>query len=524
MTQEKVTCEAPLARGAQLGPYVLGQRIALGGMAEIWSARRSNDGLDVALKVLLSPFSKDENFRMMFRDEVKIATQLTHENIVRVYDAHEIDGYLFLAMELIEGKDVRKILSSLVRQGKALPVPLVLWIVREVARGLSYAHGKRTSDGRSLGIVHRDISPHNVLVAKDGRVKLIDFGIARAGQRLTRTRTGIIKGKIAYMAPEQALAAGITLRTDIFATGIVFWEMLAMRRLFKRGTDVDVIEAVVRAEAPPIREENPDVPQAAADLLHRMLAQKASDRPSSMREVENGINRILARDFEPGAYGKEALSEWSLPILSGGRPKTVPVRAVDHPQLMALRRGGEDQTEPDLSALDPVVSVHDTLVRPPKVVWPKEPSASNALTTPVPLPADEFVDRATEEMDEPGASTDSDASVGLDTLVDPSSGSFEVPTPLYPGAQDTEEDGLLALEVPTAYDAVPVEVRSATPMVMEMSPMVPTGAEEAQTAPPAVPAAGIEVSPALGVGIRWILVVLGVAAAVFWTLYLLSGR
>src|SRR5688572_11333405 len=218
-------------------------------MAEIWSARR--DGQAVALKILQPMFSKDQSFRAMFQDEVDIATKLTHANIVEVYGAHEIDGFVFQSMELIEGRDLRRVLSALARASRWFPVRFALYVGQHVARALAYAHARRGEDGRSLEIVHRDVSPHNVMIAMDGRVKVLDFGIARAAERLARTRPGVVKGKIPYMAPEQALAVGVTPQTDIFALGVVLWETLAMRRLFRAESDPELLQLVVRAEVPP---------------------------------------------------------------------------------------------------------------------------------------------------------------------------------------------------------------------------------------------------------------------------------
>jgi eukaryotic-like serine/threonine-protein kinase len=296
-----------------LGPFVLEEKLALGGMAEIWSAKR--EGELVALKILQPMFSKDQSFRAMFQDEVDIATRLTHANIVQVYGAHEYDGWVMQSMELIEGRDLRRLLSSLARAGRWFPVRFAMYLGQQVARALAYAHARRGDDGRPLEIVHRDVSPHNVMVARDGRVKVLDFGIARATERLARTRPGVVKGKIPYMAPEQALAVGVSPQTDIFALGVVLWETLAMRRLFRGESDPEVLQQVVRAEIPPLTESNEKVPDDVAALIHRMLAQRAADRPASMQEVENELGRMLARHF--GEVAQADFAAWAEPFLEG---------------------------------------------------------------------------------------------------------------------------------------------------------------------------------------------------------------
>jgi hypothetical protein len=311
----EVSPRVTLAPGARLGAFVLEGQVAVGGMAEIWSGRRVADGARRALKILRSEFTRDAAFRAMFEDEVRIATQLQHRNIVAVFGVEEAGGHLFQIMELVDGWDLRRVLSHLVRTGRRWPVRLALFVAREVAEGLSYAHTRVGDAGRPLNIVHRDVSPHNVMLGADGRVRVLDFGIARAAERTSRTRTGIIKGKLAYMAPEQALAVGVTPQTDIFAAGVVLWEMLALERLFAGSSDAEVVERVVKAEVPPIRDHNPEVPEAAAQLLSKMLAQRAPDRPATMADVQRALDRILADELggpEAGEVGEAALQAWLL--------------------------------------------------------------------------------------------------------------------------------------------------------------------------------------------------------------------
>ncbi len=353
--------DEPLASGKQLGPFLLDRRLALGGMAEIWLAEEqtSTGPREIALKVLLAPYAKDETFRNMFSDEVSIAARLTHENIVQIYGSYDLEGHLLQAMEVVDGKDLRRILSQIARSGEIFPVPLALLLAREVARALAYAHSKRSDDGKPLEIVHRDISPHNVMITRAGGVKVLDFGIASAAERLTRTRTGVIKGKIAYMAPEQALALGVSARTDIFALGIVLWEMLAMQRLFKAESDAMVLERVVKAEVPPIREHNPLVPEEAGALLAQMLQQRAANRPESMQAVYNGLNRILMRHFKEEQTSTWALSAWASNYLDAEPKKTG--RYVPPVLLPSMQEDAPDApTRSDLSGPQELASIEAT--------------------------------------------------------------------------------------------------------------------------------------------------------------------
>lgn len=346
-----------LAAGTRLGDYRLEEKLARGGMAEIWSARLEGGGPPLAVKVLLPQFSQDPTFRAMFRDEVAIATRLDHDNVIRVFGAHETAGHLFLAMELLDGKDLRRLLSLVAQHSERVPVPVALEIARQMALGLAHAHALTNDDGKCLDVVHRDVSPHNVMITRAGHVKMLDFGIARAAERLTRTRTGVIKGKVAYMAPEQALAVGVTPQTDIFAVGVVLWEMLAMKRLFRAESDAASIELVVRAEVPPIRSINGEVPPMAAELLQRMLALRAPDRPSSMADVADRLDRILNAAFGDRRPTAEHLSAWALHHLEVERADTIVVPADEVPVHV-------ETTEPN--AVVDETSTHDTPVTPPR--------------------------------------------------------------------------------------------------------------------------------------------------------------
>jgi serine/threonine-protein kinase len=318
---------ARLVNGSVLGPFELDRRIALGGMAEIWSARETASGRRIALKILQPFYADDEGFRAMFQDEVRICLRLRHEHILEVYSAHEIDGHSIQAMELLDGLDVRRILQRSIQASRWVPIPLALYVGRAVAKALAHAHAKKTETGKPLEIVHRDVSPHNVMITSDGGVKILDFGIARAAERLTRTKSGVVKGKISYMAPEQAMAARVTHLTDVFAAGILLWEMLAMKKLFSGTTDSEILRRVVKAEVPPLLTQNPSVPREAAVLIHSMLALSPEERPQSMDLVDAQIAKILATRYEPEESDRAALARWFAGFVEEDRKTPVNTRA-----------------------------------------------------------------------------------------------------------------------------------------------------------------------------------------------------
>ncbi len=324
-----MTSATILGPGERLGPFTLEQRLAMGGMAEIWSARTNADPPLVALKVLQPHLTGNRAFEAMFLDEVNIALRLRHENIVRVYDGRAERGHFFLVMDLVPGLDLRRILVRLSGLRGWIPAPVALSVGQCMVRGLAYVHLRRDDRGRPLDIVHRDISPHNVMLDLRGGVRLLDFGIARARERYARTQPGVVKGKSGYMAPEQAVGAELDQRADIFSTGIVLWELLAMKRLFGGANDAQAMNQVVEAQVPPLMDINPAVPPAAAELIHRMLARSPRDRPQTMGEVESALTRVLVRTYPPDSYCAHRRAVWLKGIMepTTDRPGTQPLAA-----------------------------------------------------------------------------------------------------------------------------------------------------------------------------------------------------
>lgn len=284
------------------GRYLLLDRVAAGGMAEVWRGKVvGEDGFQriVALKKILPHVAEDEDFITMFRDEAKITVQLQHSNIGQVYDFNRVDDVYFIAMEYISGKDLKSVWKHLRQRRQVLPVELALYIVQQMAEGLDYAHRKRDNFGTELGIVHRDVSPQNVLISWDGEVKVIDFGIAKAANKLGRTQAGVLKGKFGYMAPEQIRGLGLDGRSDVFALGVVLWELLCGRRAFTGNSDFELLEKVRSVDVQRPREANPNVPEGVDAIVMKALAADRDERYLHASELSQDIQRYLLNAGRP---------------------------------------------------------------------------------------------------------------------------------------------------------------------------------------------------------------------------------
>lgn len=310
-----LSLDEPLSIGDMLGPYQLIRRLAFGGMAEIWKAKGTlpdgNVGL-IAVKLIQALHLDDPEYISMYRDEVKLSQRLRHEHVVRTYCELEFEGRYGQSMELIDGLDLRRLMIQAKQEHQIIPLSLVLYIGRCVAKGLAYVHARRSEKGRLLKIIHRDISPHNIMVGAAGQVKVLDFGIAKTRWRQAQTRAGIVKGKIGYMSPEQTLGRNLDFRSDIFSLGIVLWELLVGRPLFRGIDAAAVLSKIQRVELP--RLDGPkgrkELPLAIIILVHQMLSQNPEQRPANMLEVERRLTREMMRSFQPHEYGPRALESW----------------------------------------------------------------------------------------------------------------------------------------------------------------------------------------------------------------------
>jgi len=289
--------EDPSEPGERFGQYTLLERIAAGGMAEVWKARmRGVEGFQktVAIKKILPHMTDNLEFISMFVDEAKLAAQLSHPNIVHIYDLGKIGREYYIAMEYVEGKDLRSLLNAARRKGAPLPLGLALLIAARLASALEYAHRKRDFEDRELGLVHRDVSPQNVLLTFEGDVKLCDFGIAKAVSKAGHTQMGALKGKLQYMSPEQAWGRPVDSRSDIFSLGVVTFEMITGEKLFPGDTEISVLEAVRQGRIRPPRQVNPAVPLDVEEIVLRAVAADPQDRFQSAGELKTRIESILS--------------------------------------------------------------------------------------------------------------------------------------------------------------------------------------------------------------------------------------
>jgi serine/threonine protein kinase len=276
--------------------YLLLKRVGSGGMAELFKAKKVGiEGFErvVAIKRILPHLSSDEEFIEMFIAEAKLAARLSQRNIVQIYDFGKIDESYFIAMEYVPGKDLRTILKRCKARNMAFPLPLAVYIAKEVACGLNTAHNQKDNNGKSLNIIHRDISPQNILISYDGEVKVVDFGIAKAGTH-SKTSTGVLKGKVSYMSPEQAWGKPVDQRSDIFSLGLCLYEMLTGEKLFKGDTEINTLEKVreVSVDRRPSSLNHNVSSDIEAPVL-KALAKEPNQRYQTARDMETELNATL---------------------------------------------------------------------------------------------------------------------------------------------------------------------------------------------------------------------------------------
>ncbi len=295
--REEPEAAVPSSGPDRFGQYEILERIASGGMAELYKAKRTGvEGFQkiVAIKKILPHLDADDEFITMFADEAKLAAQLNHPNIIHIYDLGKIQaGGYFIAMEYVDGRDLRAIQQAGRDLGVPLPVPLAVYIASKVASALDYAHRRRDAEGHELNIVHRDVSPQNVLISYEGDIKLCDFGIAKAASKASKTQSGALKGKIQYMSPEQAWGKPIDRRSDLFSLGVVLHELLTGERLFRGDTDINVLEKVRSADIRPPSRSNPEVPRNLDTVVLKALAKDPEDRYANASDLLRDLDSVL---------------------------------------------------------------------------------------------------------------------------------------------------------------------------------------------------------------------------------------
>ena len=326
------------------GRYVLLEHLASGGMADVYLAESPGAGgfrKQIAIKIVLPAFAGGADasaFLKMFMEEARLASRLNHANIVQVFDFDQVDGQYYIAMEYVRGRTLLQILETGVTRKIRISVPCAVHICSQVATALAYAHRLTDDEGTSIGLVHRDVSPQNVMVSFEGEVKLTDFGIAHARDSRTGTAPGMVKGKAAYMAPEQALARPLDGRADVFALGTVLWELLTGSQPFLRDTDTATLLAVVGPEPtiPPPSSYNPDIPPELDAVVMRSLERDPTRRTNSADELARELSSIvwrLAKSPDDTDLRQLMASLW--PDDAVPRPKTPTSRKAAVPDLAA---------------------------------------------------------------------------------------------------------------------------------------------------------------------------------------------
>ncbi len=282
--------------------YRVIEKLESGGMAEVF--RAESEGLQgfrkqVAIKRVLPHLSSKKKFISMFLDEARLSAQLSHSNCVQVFDIGVGDNAFFIVMEFVDGANLKAINEHIRESGKDFPVEAAVHIALELCKGLAYAHELTDQNGVPLHIVHRDMSPPNVLITKHGEIKIVDFGLAKANSQLEKSEPGIIKGKFSYLSPEAAMGQDVDLRTDIFAVGIILWELLAGQRLFLGDTDFQTVKRVQTTQVPSISQINKKVPPELERIIVRALARDPARRYPTARSLGMELSKFMFKHGVP---------------------------------------------------------------------------------------------------------------------------------------------------------------------------------------------------------------------------------
>jgi len=404
---------APPGERRSIGPYQLEQLLGRGGMAEVYRARREGPGgfsKVLALKRILPTYARDPNLVGRFLDEARLSAHLDHSNLVHVVDFGTVDGEYYLVMEWVDGSNLFAVIRALAEQGLALPPEVTAHVIAEAAAGLEAAHGLCDEAGRPLGLVHRDVSPQNILLSRRGDVKVSDFGIAKALGSSVRTATGVQIGKVCYMSPEQVRQEPLDARADVYALGVVLWECLTGRPLFPRGLDAGALEAVLHPNVAPPSRVSAGAPPALDGVTLRALAPAREARTASAGALGREL-RVWLHSASPG-FGQSDLAAYlatRLPAPAAGvapsaaarasEPSPGTVAAVEATVAPPTRREVPRATPPVAESVPPPQSVPPPVdaapqgaasLVPQRSTPPSEPPtrpdvpATRALPTPAP--------------------------------------------------------------------------------------------------------------------------------------------
>jgi serine/threonine-protein kinase len=365
-----------------VGKYELVSPAGEGGMAVVWKALVRGAGSfqkPVAIKRIQASKNSDPSFIKMFEEEARVGSQIQHPNVVQILDfGRDEEGGYYLVMEWVEGLDMFQWVRSYHRASKATPWPLVAAIGIEVLRGLGAAHDRRTDSGEPAPVIHRDVSPSNVLLGVNGTAKLTDFGLARAMDRASMTRPNVIKGKLAYCAPELISGAKANPRTDIFGLGVVLWEAIAQKRLFTGKNDLEVLLAVRKGAIPSLTTEREDVPAPLDTVIQQALAQSPEERFQTATEMARALASVLRTtteqtDAEPLGASVRAARE----RLGKSAPSTAGQVAAaplpDVPGALEPMMSAENLSMSDVEVVEVELRQKKPIDKPPVQPLPSEP-------------------------------------------------------------------------------------------------------------------------------------------------------
>jgi serine/threonine protein kinase len=462
------------------GSYQLLAKLATGGMAEIYLARPQHQAgsKDVlVLKRILPHLAEDDHFVTMFRDEADLASKLVHKNVCNVLSFGQFAGTWFIAMEYLHGVPLSRMMTKLSKAQKTLDFRVVAGIIIQACEGLHSAHEARGSDGQLLGVVHRDVSPPNIMITADGTVKVLDFGIAKARGANSRTRTGTVKGKNAYMSPEQILGKPLDRRSDIFALAVVMYEMLAIRRLFHRDSDFLTFKAITEEPIPDIRERRPDLPPGMRAALLQAMARDPNGRFDTAQAFGQAIKQSVATLGGPAPqaelarllftdFGDEMASRDEIlkaaddpnaaPISIGPKPAMPPPVPPPRPSAPAATSGEMHQATPSRKLPTEQLGIPSVMLGTPASTKMQVPDLDNVLDLSEDMGADAWMaDGGTDLLSAHRWKSLRNVGIALVVLVAIAFGIFFVVTKMGGGREQPRQ----AVATPVAIDAgVPKQV------------------------------------------------------------------
>ena len=434
------------------GKYLLLERINVGGMAEVFKAKAFGvHGFQriLALKRILPNIMEDEDFIKMFIDEARIATHLEHGNIARILELGQHGHSLYIAMEYVQGRDLRELLSRCRKRGIEFPIHLAAYIISEACKGLDYAHRSTDLVGNALQIIHRDVSPQNILLSWDGAVKICDFGIAKAQNRASQTQAGVLKGKFAYMSPEQVRGKPIDHRSDIFGLGVIAHEMVAGRRLFLGESDFSTLQRVRKADVRPLTLDRDDVEEEFSDAVLGALKRDPKSRYSDASDFASAIQPwlIKGRRITGAAELSEFLNKLYAAEIAADREKMERFLALQAPPGLAEAAAHEVRAEStnttDLSISDLHVDEDKTVIFDSASMQPLEQINTDGERTVLADPMHSIADEDATILADPSGMGRSYAvsagmatldDIGTATVVQPTADGPPIPPPPPPGA------------------------------------------------------------------------------------------